>query len=375
MRTSRLVVSFSPSLDIPAFSTLPAHPLLLSPAHPLACSSHSPALLSRQHTRLTAFPHTRLFAISRFPASSPASKSRVLACSKSRLFTRSSNSPLDAIPAQTTSKIGRRPSTLYAPAVYDLHARLTRHAHTISHSSRSMPCRLDAMSSLSLTPSPILTTLVTRPPLTPTLPSSPRAGASFSSSHTCHRLHTLPSYLAAAPPTANTPALVSSPHIRLRHPSMRAQPYAQTPRPFQPSTSMLSTASVHPCLLDVMHYRHPVTYTLSALEPSLALLMSGTSFPVSLNIGAPRSQPLRSPLPRPADTLALKFTRTQATRHAPPPCPSTSLLSTARIAHPHPLDDTHHRHSVIRPLQVLIPPSSSCPRAHLPDPTHPLLPS
>lgn len=73
-------MSFSPSLDIPAFDAMSAHPLLLSRAHPLACSR---ALLAHLLTSVDSTPvqplsltptfaYGRLFAISHFPASSPA---------------------------------------------------------------------------------------------------------------------------------------------------------------------------------------------------------------------------------------------------------------------------------------------------------------
>ncbi|ETW75097.1 hypothetical protein HETIRDRAFT_108268 [Heterobasidion irregulare TC 32-1] len=84
----------------------------------------------------------------------------------------------------------------------------------------------------------------------------PACALVLSSSCTRHWLYTLPSYTAATPSTANTPTLVSSPHTQLRHPSVRAQPYTQPPRPPQPSTPMLSMTHTHAHPLDVMHYRH-----------------------------------------------------------------------------------------------------------------------
>ena len=178
---------FAPAPPLPLSSCLSAPP---PTQRPLACS---PTPLGRRHVSSP---------ISRSSCSIPRSARRLPTRSPTRLPAQS------ALPPQP---FDHRPSTLHVPAVDTRYVRLT--PRPLFRSPRSMPYPLNAMSSFSSTArlkTPSTLDLRRHANTTPSRPLhadpalQPTCAFILPSLRSRHRRCTLPSYLAAAPSTANT---------------------------------------------------------------------------------------------------------------------------------------------------------------------------
>lgn len=168
-------------------------------ATPARLLSHSTRSTPRQLTHIPLFPLD------------PSIRS-TLAYSKPHPLARSISSPLST-PRQLDppQPFDHRPSTLHVPAVDTRYVRLT--PRPLFRSPRSMPYPLNAMSSFSSTArlkTPSTLDLRRHANTTPSRPLhadpalQPTCAFILPSLRSRHRRCTLPSYLAAAPSTANT---------------------------------------------------------------------------------------------------------------------------------------------------------------------------